>query len=79
MIVDGLGYGQIYLNPSLEVCLTNNKLRHGDERINEDVIVGMNSRLEPPDLMGNTWEQHSIELNSDLSVDLTRYVSCSYY
>lgn len=71
---DALGYGQLYCNTPLDSCLSRNSLRHGDQRIDEEVIVGMKERLEPPDGDVNAWEKHSIELQPGYSSSLSRYV-----
>ena len=55
---------QIYLKPScIDTLFCNNKKRPEHETIPDEVIVKMNSKIEPPNPFENSWEQFSFSIN----------------
>ncbi|XP_021382065.2 L-seryl-tRNA(Sec) kinase [Lonchura striata] len=57
-----LGFCQLFLECPVECCLQRNRLR--SDPVPEQTIQLMARKIEMPDLRKNTWEQHSLILNS---------------
>ncbi|XP_067937389.1 L-seryl-tRNA(Sec) kinase-like isoform X2 [Watersipora subatra] len=59
-----LGFGQIYFETPLDICLMRNSKRLGHERIDEQVIANMKEILKPPDVSCNPWEKHVFKITN---------------
>lgn len=57
-----LGFCQVYLQCDLESCISRNQGR--STPVPTEVILEMAKRLEPPNPQKNSWETHSISLNT---------------
>ncbi|XP_030132439.4 L-seryl-tRNA(Sec) kinase isoform X2 [Taeniopygia guttata] len=57
-----LGFCQLFLECPVECCLQRNRLR--SDPVPEQTIQLMARKIEMPDLRKNTWEHHSLILNS---------------
>lgn len=57
-----LGFCQVYLQCDVESCISRNQSR--SEPVPTEVILEMVKRLESPNPQKNSWEKHSISLNT---------------
>ncbi|XP_061398591.1 L-seryl-tRNA(Sec) kinase [Musca vetustissima] len=57
-----LSYGQLYFNCSLELALQQNALRNEFQRVPNEIIKKMHSKLEIPDSKTNYWEENTLSL-----------------
>ena len=61
--LNGIGFNEIYFKPdSLETAICNNGKRTGNEKIPENVIHNMNTKLQAPNPFQNAWEQFSFTI-----------------
>uniref|UniRef100_A0A0A9XV27 L-seryl-tRNA(Sec) kinase n=1 Tax=Lygus hesperus TaxID=30085 RepID=A0A0A9XV27_LYGHE len=58
-----LGFGQIFLDVPLEVCIRRNMSR--TKPLNSETINKMKALLEPPEPSRNSWEAYSVIFSSD--------------
>ena len=59
-----VGFCQIYLKPNcIDNLLSNNRKRPEKERIPDEVIKKMDSKIEPPNPFANLWEQFSFSIS----------------
>ncbi|CAN9509177.1 unnamed protein product [Ophioblennius macclurei] len=61
-----LGFCQVYLQCDVESCISRNQSR--STPVPTEVILEMVQRLEPPNPQKNSWEKHSISLNTTENV-----------
>ena len=62
-----IGFCQIYFRPkSIDNILSNNQKRPEGERIPDEVIKKMDSKIEPPNPFENSWEQFSFSINVEV-------------
>ncbi|NWY63522.1 PSTK kinase, partial [Erithacus rubecula] len=66
-----LGFCQLFLECPVECCLQRNRLR--SDPVPEQTIQLMAKKIEMPDLRKNTWEQHSLILNSSDCISEDEY------
>ncbi|KAF6208078.1 hypothetical protein GE061_016528 [Apolygus lucorum] len=52
-----LGFGQVFLDVPLDVCIRRNQSRK--DPLSTETIVKMKALLEPPEPLRNSWETHS--------------------
>ncbi|XP_030631582.1 L-seryl-tRNA(Sec) kinase [Chanos chanos] len=57
-----VGFCQVYLQCSLELCLGRNQRRN--QPLPDAVLLDMSKRMEPPNPNKNPWEQRSLTLHS---------------
>lgn len=73
-LIDSLGFGEVYVNTPLAVCVSRNKDRPIDKRIDENTICKISQRLEAPDPTAHSWEIYNIDSGTASVADLMRYV-----
>ena len=60
---DVTGFCQIYLQTDVETAITQNSKR--DVKVTDDVIIAMATKMEPPDMSRNSWEEYSVTYSAE--------------
>ncbi|KAF6019653.1 hypothetical protein EB796_022016 [Bugula neritina] len=66
-------FGEVYVNTPLAVCVSRNKDRPIDKRIDENTICKISQRLEAPDPTAHSWEIYNIDSGTASVADLMSF------